>query len=252
MLMARGTMFSGQQVIAHRGASAHAPENTFAAFNKALDLGCRWVEFDVMLNADNEAFVFHDEDIKRITRQKGAFALLSSAEVESLDVGRWFSKRFSGEKIPRFDEVIRWLTAQDVQANIEIKPTSGQSEKTTMVVLTTLQRFWPKNKPLPLISSFDLSVLRLCRTIMPEWPLALLLEKWDEQWQKWADELHCFSIHLPRRAVTHDRVQRIREQGYAVAVYTVNRPRLARRLFGWGVQAVFSDYPELLTKKGWI
>lgn len=96
------------------------------------------------------------------------------------------------------------------------------------------------------MSSFDFQALLLCRQLSPEMPIGLLMDKWDIGWQKKARDLQCFSLHYNKRALTLGRVQEIKEQGYAVFVYTVNRKRLAKKLFGWGVDAVFSDYPDLL------
>ena len=71
--------------------------------------------------------------------------------------------------------------------------------------------------------------------------------EWDEQWLQKAKQLECFSIHFNRKILTADRVKAVKEQGYVVCAYTVNRRRQANKLFDWGVDAVFSDYPDLLT-----
>jgi glycerophosphoryl diester phosphodiesterase len=235
------------RVIGHRGASAYAPENTIAAFDKALALGCKYLEFDVMLSADGEPFVFHDDKLKRTTNGKGEIGLVSAEYLQTLDAGKWFSRRFSGEKIPHFSEVLQWLNFSNVQANIEIKPYPGKSEETTVAVLSHINRYWPQTKELPLISSFDLSALHLCRSLSPEMPLGLLMHEWDKDCLSKAKDLQCYSLHFHKRALTAERVKQVKEQGYAVLVYTVNRRRLANKLFDWGVDAVFSDYPDLLS-----
>ena len=148
-----------ERIIGHRGAAAYAPENTLAAFDKARELGCHLIEFDVMLSADGEAFVFHDENLKRTTNGRGEIGLVTAEYVRSLDAGRWYSKQFRGEKIPTLREVIEWLTVSKVQANIEIKPYPGFTEQTTIAVLTHINRYWPQDKELPVVSSFDLDAL---------------------------------------------------------------------------------------------
>lgn len=239
-------LFSTHKVIGHRGAAAYAPENTLVGFDKAHELGCRFVEFDVMLSADAEPFVFHDDTLRRTTGVRGEFGLASSELLKTLDAGKWFSKKFSGEKIPTLRDVLERLAASDMQANIEIKPYPGFAVPTTIATLTYINRYWPQDKPLPLISSFNLDALRLCQSLSPEMPLALLLSKWQDNWLQLAEELHCYSIHLSLDAATQAHVKEIKQQGYAVCVYTVNSKRKANKLLSWGVDAVFSDYPDLL------
>lgn len=236
-----------EKIIGHRGASAYAPENTLAAFNQALSLGCRYLEFDVMVSADGEPFVFHDDTLKRTTNGQGEVGRVTAEYLQSLDAGRWFSRRFRGEKIPHFREALEWLTFSNVHANIEIKPYPGTTEQTTVAVLSHINRYWPQNKPLPLVSSFDLAALTLCRSLAPEMPLGLLLDEWDKDWLQKAKDLQCYSVHFNKRALTAARVKEVKKEGYGLLVYTVNRRRLAKKLFEWGVDAVFSDYPDLLS-----
>jgi len=236
-----------EKVIGHRGASGYAPENTIASFEKALSLGCRFIEFDVMCSADGEPFVIHDEQLKRTTNGKGDVGMVEAAYLESLDAGAWFSRRFKDEKIPHFKDVLKWLSFSGAQANIEIKPYPGTTEQTTTSVLSHIHRYWSHNNELPLVSSFDWDALVLCRSIAPEMPLGLLIHEWDNDWLQKAKQLDCFSIHFNKSIVTAERVQEVKNQGYVVCVYTVNRKRLANKLFDWGIDAIFSDYPDLLT-----
>jgi glycerophosphoryl diester phosphodiesterase len=242
--------FFSYPVIAHRGASAYAPENTIAAFDLALASGCRWVEFDVMLSLDKEPIVFHDETLSRTTNGKGQVAQVDANYLASLDAGDWFSKQYRGEKIPHFREVLKWLIFSNVYANIEIKPAPGLAEETAVIVLNTLQRYWPTDYPLPLVSSFDVDVLSICRSLAPELPLGLLVHEWDGSWQKRAELLACTTVHVNHRILTAERAKEIKDAGFLLLSYTVNRKRLAQKLLSWGVDAVFSDYPDLLMEAG--
>ena len=235
------------KVIGHRGAAAYAPENTLASFASAHALGCGVIEFDVMLSADGEPFVFHDDSLKRTTNGKGAPGLVEASYLLSLDAGRWFSRKYSGEKIPHFRDALAWLTLSGLNANIEIKPCPGKTRQTAIAVMSCLNRYWPASKPLPLVSSFEHEALYLCRDLAPELPLGLLFDRWDKDWSVKAQELQCYSVHLNKRALTHARVQEIKASGYQLFAYTVNRKRQARKLLDWGVDAVFSDYPDLLS-----
>lgn len=240
--------FSDNPVIAHRGASAYAPENTLIAFDLALSYGAQWVEFDVMLSKDEEPFVMHDVNLKRTTNGHGNMSEVESSYIQTLDAGTWFSKQYQGEKIPHFRDILKWLIFSNVKANIEIKPCEGFEKKTATVVLSYLQRYWPDANPLPLISSFNQDVLSLCRSLSPEMPLGFLAHSWDGSWQKQAELLNCTTVHMNHRILTRERVKEVKDAGFQVLAYTVNRKRLAKKLFSWGVDAIFSDYPDIYTQ----
>jgi glycerophosphoryl diester phosphodiesterase len=233
-------------VIGHRGAAGYAPENTIASFEKAYQLGCRCIEFDVMLSADEEAFIIHDEHLSRTTNGKGDVGQVSAAYMRGLDAGRWFSEDFKGEKIPTLQESIDWLILKDMKANIEIKPYPHTAEKTTRVVIKLIEEQWPKHLDFPLISSFDVSVLELSFALAPSIPRGLLLHRWRHDWRQLAARMCCFSVHLNSSIVTKTRIHLIKAEGYQVYVYTVNKRHKAALLFELGVDAVFTDFPDLL------
>jgi glycerophosphoryl diester phosphodiesterase len=199
-----------------------------------------------MCSADGEPFVFHDEHLRRTTNGRGQFGLVDAAYLRSLDAGSWFSKRFKGAPIPHFKEALEWLMQSGMQANIEIKPYPGKVAETTVAVLSHIHRYWPKDKALPLVSSFEWDALILCRSIAPELQIGLLFHTWDNEWLKKARQIDCYSIHFNRRILTRSRVASVKAEGYVVCAYTVNWKRTAKKLLGWGVDAVFSDYPDLL------
>ncbi|MEM9746011.1 MAG: glycerophosphodiester phosphodiesterase family protein [Actinomycetota bacterium] len=94
-------------VIGHRGASHEAPENTMAAFNRALELGAHGIEFDVQLTSDGRAVVHHDAMLDRTTDGSGPLHAVSSDDISRLDAGSWFDESFAGEPIPRLGDVLR-------------------------------------------------------------------------------------------------------------------------------------------------
>lgn len=234
------------RVIAHRGASAYAPENTLAAFVKAAELGATWVEFDVMLAACGQAIIFHDETLERTTDGEGEVRDFTYAELKKLDAGGWFSPEFAGQKIPSLSELFDCLASHGLGANIEIKALPGQEEETAERVVTMIQNSWPSQCPKPLVSSFSEKSLRTARHCDPDLALGLLLEHWEADWQKLADDLQCHTVHLDAEIVTEKRVQSIAQSGRAILSYTVNEPKQAREFFAMGVDAVFTDKPDLI------
>lgn len=234
------------RVIGHRGAAAYAPENTIESFKAAFDAGCLYVEFDVVLSLDKEAFIFHDDNLARTSNGRGEISEKISNYISSLDAGSWFSNKFSGAKIPTLRETLIWLATNNMQANIEIKSYHDFTEQTARSVISHIDRYWPPNKTLPLVSSFHFGSLMYCHDRRPDIPLGLLLNEWPDNWLRLALRINCKYINLSRRIVTEARVKDIKKHGYKVCVFTINRKSTAQRLFQWGVDRVFSDYPDLM------
>ncbi len=238
-------MINIPRLIGHRGASGYAPENTIAAFEKAAELGATMVEFDVMLTEDKIPVVIHDENIKRTTNGKGLVNTFDYQSLQSYDAGRWFSKKFKEQRIPTFEQVLTRLDALNLQANVEIKPIKGDESATVAQVLSCINQFWPLDKPELLISSFDYSVLEQVRQLAPDQPLGLLMHEWQSDWLAKAQAIDCITIHLNYKILTSKRIDEIKQQGYPILAYTVNRVRKAQKLFKMGVDSIFSDYPDL-------
>ncbi len=231
-------------VIAHRGASAYAPENTLAAFLKAKELGASWIEFDVMLTADHEVVVIHDEELERTTNGFGKVRDYSYRALKKLDAGSWFNPIFSGEKIPSLSETIEFLHTHQMAANIEIKPLLGQEELVVKKVLSVVKQHWKTDIPGPLISSFSLPALRFLRQHSSTCLLGFLMDKWLPDWKVLCDELNCITVNVDGKIVSQEKVKQIKSTGRLVLVYTVNDPKRAQELFSWGVDAVFTDVPD--------
>ena len=229
------------KIIAHRGASALAPENTLAAFRKAAEMGARWVEFDVMLAASGEVVVIHDEMLERTTNGIGLVSECSYSYLQTLDAGSWFNAAFAGEKIPTLVQVLELLCDLDLMANVEIKPASGCEDETVQQVLKVIDENWPADKKPLLVSSFSEKVLECVRKYSSTQPLGFLMDEWQDEWQKKCDALDCISVHLNKKIVTHSRVEAIHATNRLLLSYTVDDPLLAKQFFAWNVDAVFSN-----------
>ena len=107
-------------VIAHRGASGHAPENTMASFRRALEMGAKAIELDVHQTLDHHLVVAHDDDLKRCGRDKRRLKALHWEEAADVDVGTWFDKCFAAERLPRLEDVYDLLPSS-VELHVEIK-----------------------------------------------------------------------------------------------------------------------------------
>jgi glycerophosphoryl diester phosphodiesterase len=231
-------------VIAHRGASGYAPENTVSAFVKAAQLGIKWIEFDVIQAACGLPIVFHDEELDRLTLEKGRVADYPYVMLSSLDVGRWYHSRFSGERIPAFSQVLDLIANYQLSANIELKPEEGKEDRLVRSVLKNMSTFFSLPDMTYLFSSFSIEALYSLRRLAPQVMIGLLLHEWRSDWERICNELDAISVHVNHEILTSDRADEIKKTGRNLLSYTVNDPKLARKLFGWGVDAVFSDYPD--------
>jgi glycerophosphoryl diester phosphodiesterase len=230
------------RVLAHRGGGALAPENTMAAIRTGLAAGFRAVEFDVMLSADGEPVLIHDETLDRTTDGRGAVAARTVAELERLDAGSWYSARFAGERIPRLDRVADYCRAHGIWMNVEIKPSTGADAATGRTVALALERgVAGASGPLPLLSSFSEDALAAARQAAPGLPRGLLCERVAPDWQRRLQRLQCVSLHCDHRRLDAATVGRLRHAGYWVFCYTVDDPGRLLELARWGVDAVCTD-----------
>lgn len=232
------------RVIGHRGAVGHAPENTLAGIRKAAELGATWVEFDVALTRDDIPVLMHDDTVDRTTDGSGNLADLTLQDVRNLDAGRWFSDAFAGERIPTLTETIRLLHTLGLGANVEIKPTPGRAPETGRIVAKQVADEWPNSLRAPVFSSFQVDALVAAQQAAPEIPRGWLMRRPVKDWRDQAEALDCLSIHCNHRALDSNIASEVRGAGYHLLAYTVNDANRALKLFEWGVESVFSDYPE--------
>lgn len=231
-------------VIAHRGASAYAPENTLAAFRKAKALGATWIEFDVMLAACGEVVVFHDETLERTTNGRGKLSDYCYDDLKTLDAGSWFHPQFAAEKIPSLKEVLLFLEQVPLCANIELKPLPGQEQALVQQVLSLVNHHWPKHITPPLFSSFSIEAMRELRKQSPASLLGLLMDRFLVDGEKIVQTLDCVTVHINQDVINPENLARLKTLAKPIFCYTVNDASRAAELFSWGVDAVFSDCPD--------
>lgn len=236
-------------IIAHRGASASAPENTLAALEHAARLGARWVEVDVQLTADDALVVIHDLTVDRTTNATGAVCELPLATVRTFDAGSWFSPVFAGERIPTLDEVVRTCLALDLNLQLELKPAQGNDHALTERALTRFAELWPAHDHhRALITSFSAACLAHARTVLPTVARAIAVatipaDPWEVLRRADAEVLHILDDGVEVAAFAP-----LAATGVEYAVAIVNDPARARALLDVGCQTVITDHPDLLTR----
>lgn len=234
------------KIIGHRGVAGHAPENTIASIRAAAAMGVAWVEFDVMLSGDGTLVLFHDETVNRTTNGKGRVDEMTLPELQQLDAGSWFDRRFRGERVTTLQETAEVLSELGMNANIEIKPSTGHESETGWAVGRFLATEWPHLLMAPIISSFSTEALEEVAAEAPGFPRGLLMERIPKNWRKETERLGCSLLHCSHRFLRKAQAAEIRDSGIHLLCYTVNERRRAQQLWNWGVEAVFSDYPDRL------
>jgi glycerophosphoryl diester phosphodiesterase len=232
-------------IFAHRGASAHAPENTLAAFELALAQNADAIELDVKLSADGHAVVIHDTTVNRTTSSYGRVKDLSFGQLRSLDAGSSFAQSYRGEKIPALEEVFEALGKRTF-INVELTNYSTPRDALVETVCMLVKQFRLQQRVM--FSSFFASNLSKARAYLPEVPRGLLafhgwLGAWARSFGFNFGRYH--ALHPYLKDVTSQQVQRVHRLNRRIHVWTVNAAEDMRRLFDWGVDAIFTDDPQL-------
>jgi glycerophosphoryl diester phosphodiesterase len=233
------------RVFAHRCGGALAPENSLAGLHLAAALGCRAVEFDVMLSADGSPWLIHDETLERTTNGSGHVCASTDAALQRLDAGSYRHRAFAGEALPSLEQAALLCRQLGLQANVEIKPAEGFAAITGEVVARRVVELW-KGAPLPLVSSFSPEALGAARRVAPELALACLWVRTPADWLATFAEFDAFSLHCAWDKLDDETLQVARARDIPVLCYTVNERAVAESLFARGVSAVFSDRIDLM------
>ncbi len=232
-------------VIAHRGASAYAPENTLSAFNLAVSQGAPVIELDVQLSADGEVVVFHDCSVSRTTDGSGRIRQLTLKKLKSLHAATTFGSSYPDAKIPTLNEIFNHLNP-DTFLNIELKNLNSPLDSLPSKVAKIVKSFHGNNRVL--ISSFNPLALRRMEQHLPDVPRGLLLHKPSH-----VDFCLFFprlisgyqSINISFSSTTLSRVNALHAAGKKVFTYTLNNPVDISHALDCGVDGFFTDDPPL-------
>ncbi len=227
-------------IIAHRGASGYAPENTLAAFNRAVKMGADAVELDVQLTLDEQVVVIHDPTLERTTDFTGNVCDFYLKDLQKADAGSWFSEEFRNERIPTLQEVLDTAKGR-LRLNIEIKDTEEH-----LTVVENVVRILKDNEfDQVVISSFSKDIIELVKEKNPSMETGYLFEfkllkhVFEGNW-----DYLCSSHTL----ANEEFVRKAREAGKKVFVWTVNKPHEMNKMIGLGVDGIITNYPDILKK----
>jgi glycerophosphoryl diester phosphodiesterase len=232
-------------LIAHRGFSGRYPENTLWAFREAMKLPVDGIELDIRRTRDGVLVVIHDETVDRTTFGSGRVSELTWDELRQLDAGAWKGEEFAGERIPRLDEVLELVNGQTV-LHLEIKEPGTEKQ-----IAETLRRYdaigWVK------LASFHPVALKATRQVAPDASLVLIggprIGADDDTFRQFVRDAlsngaNALSVH--HSVITKERVRYCHQRYLFIGAWTVNDAELARQLVAMGVDAIASDFPDLV------
>ena len=232
-------------IVAHRGGSLSAPENTLAAFSNAINIGAAWIEIDVHQTSDKVTVVIHDNTLHRTTNGKGSIDKITFEKLRSFDAGCKFSDKFAGEKVPTLEETLT-LIAGKCNLLIEIKNPvkSGEIEKDVVSLIQKHQAWsWC------VVQSFNYqSVLKVHR-LDDRIKTALLFVKPDiEKIQNNTEMSFLSGINIYHRFAGKKTIEKIHVLHKTVFVWTVNHPKRIQKMLENGADGIMTDNPEMMKR----
>ncbi|SDK73577.1 glycerophosphodiester phosphodiesterase [Nonomuraea jiangxiensis] len=238
--------------VAHRGASARAPENTIPALELAASHGADVVEFDVQETRDHKLVLMHDTTLARTTNAESVLPGLSPwrvgdltlAQIRKLDAGSWFSDEYARTRVPTLDEALRAADDSGVGVLLEVKAPElypGIEQR----IVTELRRHpeWVSPQRL-VVQSFDWDSMRTFHRLLPSVPIALLGRPSTGQLPEVAKFADQVNPHYTDLSTSY--VRRAHDLGLRVLTYTVDSASAMRRLIDYGVDGIVTNRPDVL------
>jgi len=229
-------------LIAHRGASGYAPENTLAAFRKAVAMGLGFIETDLQLSRDARFVAIHDDTVNRTTNGQGSVHDLTLAELRRLDAGSWFGSSFVGERIPTLEETLEFAKRHDVVFYLELKP--GGSWGGEHALIGALRESGEYARVV--VISFDSALVAAVRRVEPTLMTGLLCDGQIEKPIEKTLEIGARQLVIRGDLVTPAMIAEAKRNDLQVICWTVNHPAHMRLLASAGVAGIMSDYPDRL------
>lgn len=229
-------------VVAHRGASGHAPENTLAAFRRAVELGTSFIETDLQLSRDAHFVAIHDPTLERTTSGTGPVHERTLNELRQMDAGSWFGSDHSGEKIPTLEEILEFARQKDVVFYLELKPCAAWGAEHALV--GALRQAGEIARAVVL--SFDGGTLGVLRKLEPTLMTGLLAESMSGDPIGTAVKVGARQLAVRGDLVTPALLTEAKRADLQVVSWTINHPAHMRALVDAGVDGIITDYPERL------
>lgn len=232
-------------IIAHRGASGEAPENTLSAIQKAIDIGVDYIEFDVRLTKDGIPVVIHDDMVFRTTGYTHARYVhdLTLDQIKTLDVGSWFDRRFAGETIPTLEEVLQVAALSQAKLMIEIKK-GIQSPSTIVEAILKVLKTANFDPGFLKFGSFSVLIIQEIMAKSPLLNVMGIVEK-NNKVKDFID-LGIKHMALWYQLITPGLIQMLQDKGITIWTFTVDDPETAHLLTALSVEGIITNQPSYI------
>ncbi len=236
----RLALFQNPTVMAHRGLSADAPENTLYAFSDAISVGADFIELDVQQTRDGVLVVMHDSNLKRTTGVNKDIWDVDYADIQNLDAGSWFDPAYANARIPTLEETLQFVDKR-ARLNIEIKPTKHGSDTLEQDVAELITQY--QYTDACYVTSFSYGSLKKVKEANPEIRTGYLMSVAYGQFYslKYAD-----AFSLNKVFVTSQVVNAAHQQGKQIFAWTVNSMSEVRSLCNLHVDSIITDDPVMV------
>lgn len=233
-------------IIAHRGASGYAPENTIASFDKAVAMGADYIEIDVQRSRDGELVVIHDHTVDRTTDGTGHVGDLTINELKELDAGSWMGPGFAGERILTFDDVLDRYYGK-IGILVELKAPELYPGIEEEIAATIMERNleYPYSEEV-IIQSFNFESMKKMNKLLPNMPIGVLTASPEHTSYEALKEFSTYADYFNPQygIVSHELVKRAHNHDLKVASWTVRSQEAADVLIAAGVDAIITDFPD--------
>lgn len=231
--------------IAHRGLSSQFPENTILAFQKALDIGIDWMEFDLQITSDDHLVVMHDKTVDRTTNGRGLVSDLTLEQIQALDAGAHLGATFAGEKVPTFEEVLDLLAGKAKMA-VELKFEGFEPIAQVLDILQDRNLIDQVS-----ISSFDLDKLPEVKRLCAVCSTTALVKPGKDVSKNWVAEVQKYGVDVfgPLHAdTTQEMVDVAHDEGLTVRCWGLGKDQgpALERMIDLGVDGMTTDCPDVL------
>lgn len=232
--------------VAHRGASGYAPENTIAAFDKAVEMKADYIEIDVQRSKDGKLVIIHDTTVDRTTDGTGKVKDLTFEQLRALDAGSFKGEQFKGEKIPTFDEILdRYHGKTGILIELKTPELYPGIEESVAQELKERILDHPQNEKI-IIQSFNFESMEKMNELLPKVPIGVLTSSQADASEQALKEFSAYADYFNPSygIVSEDLVEQVHSLGLKISSWTVSNQETANFLLSMDVDAIITNYPD--------